>query len=331
MRSILISIAMFGLLVGAVGCAAEASEVRADGDGHIHEARGTSGEGAPADGAAAATARTGVVEIVATGHTLEMPDEIPSGWTTFRLVNRTAETHFALFGLLPEGRTVADSEAEVVPVFQDAMDLIAAGDPDTGFAEFARLPAWFEDVVYSGGPGFVGPGETAETTMYVEPGTYAVECYVKSAGVFHTTHGMITELTVTEQETDAPEPRADLEVTVSSDRGIELGGRVRPGRQTIAVHFEDQIVHGNVLGHDVHLARIDDDTDLDGLATWMNWIVGLDEPAPAEFIGGAQSMPAGSTAYIDVTLTPGDYAFIAEVDDPDDKGMLQVVSVPDGR
>lgn len=269
-----------------------------------------------------------VVDIVATNHTFDAPDEIPSGWTTFRFENNTAETHFALIDLLPEGRTAEDSAQEVAPVFQDAMDLINAGDPDAGFAEFENLPEWSADIVYMGGPGFVAPGGTVETTVNLEPGTYAIECYVKTEdGVFHTTHGMITGLTVTEESSDAEEPDADVEVTVSSEDGFTIDGDLQSGEQTIAVHFEDQTVHGNVLGHDVHLARVDDTTDLDELAAWMNWIGGLEGDPPAEFVGGAHDMPAGNTAYFTVDLSPGEYVFIAEVDEPAEKNMLQPVTV----
>lgn len=302
------------LLLGAVGCANQPATA---GPATPEQARG---------------AAPNVVDVVATGHTLQMPDTLPSGWTTFRLHNETASTHFGLLDLLPEGKTVEDSIDEVVPVFQDAMDLIRAGDPEAGFAEFANLPAWSADIVYSGGPGLVGPGETAVTTVFLEPGTYAMECYVLTNGVFHTTHGMITGFEVVGEESGARQPRADVTVTLSSngaDEGsMEFDGDLRPGRQTIAVHFADQAVHGNVLGHDLHIARVEEDTDLEELGTWMNWITGLETPAPVTFLGGTHDMPAGSTAYVEVQLTPGTYVLVSEVDDPASKGLMQTITVP---
>jgi hypothetical protein len=48
----------------------------------------------------------------------------------------------------------------------------------------------------------------------LEPGTYAIECYVKTEdGVFHTTHGMITGLTVTEESS----------IVTSTPLGISMG------------------------------------------------------------------------------------------------------------
>jgi hypothetical protein len=44
----------------------------------------------------------------------------------------------------------------------------------------------------------------------------------------------------------------------------------------------------------------------------MSWIDGMVSPAPVEFLGGADQMPAGSTAYFEVDLEPGSYAWISE-------------------
>ena len=285
----------------------------------------------PMDDELSAIGRTGqIVELTTRGHTIVAPDEIESGWTTFRLRNESSREHFVVIERMPEGRTVSDSRAEVVPVFQDALDLVNAGDPDAGFAEFARLPAWYFDVVFFGGPGLLSPGHTGETTLYLEPGTYVLECYVKTNGRFHSSDGMITQVVVRDDAGTGREPRGTLHATVSSS-GIELDGALRPGRHTIEVSFAEQMLHEHFLGTDVHLVRLDDGTDLAALGDWMNWIVGLDTPAPAEFLGGTHEMPTGETAYVSALLTPGRYALIAEVPDPAAKGMLVEFTVPEHR
>ena len=268
-----------------------------------------------------------VIDLVSRGHDFDLPEEIPSGWVTLRYHNDSPETHFALLADLPDGRTAEDSREEVVPPFQEAMDLINEGEPEEGFAMLEELPAWSAESVYMGGPGFVAPGEVAETTVYLEPGDYQVECYIKTDGRFHTAH-MLEDVSVTEGSVDVGEPEADVEVTLTND-GLEIGDDVEAGERTFAVHFEEQMLHGHGLGHDVHIARIVGDTDLDEVAAWMNWADpnGLEVPAPAEFVGGAQTMPEGHTAYITVDLEPGEYAFVAEVDEPRAKGMLEVVTV----
>jgi hypothetical protein len=61
----------------------------------------------------------------------------------------------------------------------------------------------------------------------------------------------------------------------------------------------------------------------------MNWTLpaGLQTPAPAHFLGGAQELPAGRTEYFTADLKPGDYAFIAEVPAADEKGMYRRFTV----
>jgi hypothetical protein len=140
---------------------------------------------------------------------------------------------------------------------------------------------------------------------------------------------MVHEFTVTDETTDVGEPDADLRLTLSSERGIEMEGYPQPGRQTVAVYFEDQTVHENFVGHDVHVGRLAEDTDLEELAAWMDWSRpgGLETPAPVHFIGGTNEMPAGETAYFTVELEPGRYVWVAEVTDPMGKGMLETFTV----
>ncbi|MDH3285831.1 MAG: hypothetical protein OEQ13_13950, partial [Acidobacteriota bacterium] len=178
-------------------------------------------------------------------------------------------------------------------------------------------------------------GRTAETTVHLEPGVYLLECYVKTGGVFHSyssspsSYGMVHELVVTDEASTAPEPSATLEITLSGERGIEVEGELVPGAHTVAVRFEDQKVHENFVGHDVHLVRLEEDSDLEELAAWMDWTRpnDLETPAPAEFLGGTHEMPPGGTAYFNVRLEPGRYAWIAEVTSPLEKGMLKTFTV----
>jgi len=276
------------------------------------------------------------VNIVARGLTFEAPDSIPSGWTTFRFANESGMVHFAILERLPEGITLKEQQESVAPVFQEGLRQLIAGQVDSAMGAFGTLPEWYGKVVFSGGPGLTSPGRVSQTTVRLEPGRYLVECYVKTAGVFHSynpepaAYGMVREIIVTDRVSGLVEPTATLRITISTERGIELTGHPVVGAQTVAVHFESQTVHENFVGHDVHLARLPDSADLAGLARWMDWSQpdGLQTPAPVQFLGGAEEMPAGNTQYLTVTLEPGRYAWISEVSNPDQKGMLVEFSVP---
>jgi len=274
------------------------------------------------------------VEVVSTGMNFKLPDKIKSGWITFRYKNRSELTHFFAIEKMPgfEGdqKTVKDSKAEVVPAFQKIMHAINDGKEKLPLGE---LPAWYQEVKFVGGPGLIAPGKTAATTLHLEPGTYVIECYVKSPdGIFHSTNGMIEGLTVTEESSNSGAPKPTLEMRLSSEKGISVDEDIRPGDHTIAVHFEDQKVQEHFLGFDVHLARLNKHTDIDKLTAWMDWSNpdGLTTPAPANFLGGTQEMPGGNTAYVHIELKPGKYAWIAEVPNSAEKDMLKIFTVPPG-
>jgi hypothetical protein len=280
-----------------------------------------------------------VIDIVSTHMDIEVQSTISSGWTTFRYDNRSHNPHFVLFDKLPDGKTVEDSKAEVVPVFQEGMDFIALGDWNSALQAFGKLPAWSAEIIYSGGTGMLSPDHISEITIYLEPGTYALECYVKnSEGVFHATSGMITGMVVTEDESGNSEPTPTMEVKISSETGIQFDEKVRPGKHLIKAFFEDQTVYSHFLGHDIHLVRLDENANLDELNSWMNWADpnAFKTPAPegVEFLGGMQDLPAlegqpnSHVGYFDAHLKPGIYAFIAEVPDPMSKNMFRVFTVP---
>ncbi len=283
--------------IGICGCAPEAPQVAVSG-----------GE-------------TNVVEIVARGLKFEAPATAPAGWTTFRFRNESPMVHFALVQKLPEGIELADQQEQVAPVFQEGMNLLNAGNSDEAMQAFGRLPAWFHEVEMFGGPGLVSGGGVAETTVYLEPGTYLIECYVKTGGVFHSFNpapgmlGMVAQLEVSDEITPAMPPIPTLEVRLSSEAGIELRGVPTAGKHVVKVHFADQKAHENFVGHDLHLARLSAQTDLDRLQTWMDWSekTGLETPAPVQFLGGTNELPAGGDAYVQVVFQPGEYLWIAEV------------------
>jgi hypothetical protein len=261
------------------------------------------------------------------GLAISGPDTIQPGWNRIRVENRSNMTHFLLFDKMPDSLGVWDHK-EVAAVYQQAMDLVNEGKPEEALGAFAALPAWFAQVQFLGGPGFIGPNDAFEMDMFVEEGRYVVECYVKTNGIFHSytpapdALAMVHQLDVTGEPTTNTPPQADLAVRISSD-GIVMAGEPAVGVQTFSVNFVDQIAHETGLRHDVQLVRLEDGQTLETVAPWMNVLspTGLETPAPAHFEGGVNEMPAGQTAYFTVELTAGRYALIAETPDPLGKHM----------
>ena len=275
-----------------------------------------------------------VIEIVTNVMDFQTLDTIPSGWNTFKYINKSTETHFFLLDKYPEGKTIDDTHKEVGPPFQKGMDLINEGKQEEGYEEFNKLPSWFFNVVFSGGSGLVSPKNSSLTTVKLEPGYYIMECYVKMEnGKFHATMGMEKPIIVSNENSGYSPPEATVNITISSTEGINYEGAIEKGEQVLSVHFKDQIAHEHFLGHDVNLVRLNDNADLEALEKWMDWSdpKGLIMPAPEGviFLGGVNDMPAGSTGYFTAVFEPGNYALIAEVPKSLSKNMLQTFVVQD--
>jgi len=274
-----------------------------------------------------------VIEIITENMDFQMPDTITSGWNTFRYKNLSTQTHFFLFDKYPEGKTSADAEELVAPVFDSAMKLIAEGKTEEGYAEFAKLPEWFSEVVFVGGSGLLSPNQIGETTLNIKPGKYIVECYVKmSNGVFHTSMGMTKDLLVSNTDSENKALISDIDIVISSADGIVFNDSISSGKHVFSVFYKDQITHENFVGHDINLVKLEENANLEELENWMNWAdpKGLMEPAPKDiiFMGGVNDMPEGNIGYFTANLEAGTYALIAEVPKSLSKNMLKTFVVP---
>lgn len=277
---------------------------------------------------------TNTIDIVTRSMEFQSVDTIPSGWNTFKYENLSNETHFFLLDKYPEGKTVENTLTDVAPVFEEGMDLINEGKAEEGFAAFAKLPAWYGDIVFSGGAGLIAPKHTAITTLKLKPGYYIMECYVKMPnGKFHTLMGMAKPIIVTEEDSGNKPPKAIINITLSGEEGITYDKGITKGKQIFSVFVKDQKPHENFIWHDLNLVKLENYASEDALEAWMDWSdpKGLITPVPngVTFLGGVNDMPAGSTGYFYVDLKPGKYAFISEVPNTKSKGLFKVFDVID--
>ncbi len=269
-------------------------------------------------GANGASADPEIIEITALHHAFRAPDEIPSGWVTYRVNNeRAEEIHEVSLALLPDGKTQEDYLEEVIPVWENVWERIHTGEIDEQ-AEAVQLanevlPEWNREVRYVRARGLISPARSTMNTQYLEPGNYALSCWLKSAdGQLHISHGMSRPLTVTEQKSEGTAPVADVGLSIS-DGEIKNEGTLQRGTQTIALRMSGENAHDNV-----HLVRMAEDTDLAAVSSWMNWYSagGLQAPAPAEFLGGVHTYGHRSPdnrAYFTVeNVEPGRYAWLVQ-------------------
>ncbi len=268
------------------------------------------------------------VAITAEDYAFDAPDELLSGWTTLKYTNEGEEPHFLILGRVPEGKTFDDLASTVSPPFNEIWYQLRDGEisQEEAFEKLGEeLPEWFWAVEFMGGPGLISPGLTTEATVYLEPGTYYLECYAKTEdGEFHSMEGMMRELTVTDARGGGVPPEADIEITLSNFE-LDIKGTLAPGTQTVSVHVAENPEEG--FGHNVHVARLEPGMDVDEIARWMNpfEITGMQTPAPTKLLGGMQMLPEGQTGYFTLDLEPGRYLFVAE--NTGHLGVLQEVTV----
>lgn len=289
------------------------------------------------------------VEVTAMDHAFQAPNEIPAGWVTFRMSNElAAEIHEMSIARLPDGVGFADFMEYYVPVWQQAVDdqqrgMISADEVvDQAMGE---MPDWGAEVAYVNARGLVSPGRLARKTVHLPPGDYVMDCWVKTEdGQLHVAQGMARPFTVTAEQQDpvAEEeeaassggqgyseasqagdeeelllPRADEQMHIASD-GIEDPARLQTGWQRIEVSFEEGPDQGVPHHDNVHLIRLDDDTELAEVTEWLDWyrVDGLASPSPAEFLGGVSTygqMPDHGAAYFSVeVLEPGEFAWVVK-------------------
>lgn len=169
----------------------------------------------------AATSRTvnaqspRTVSVLATDYKFDAPASIPAGTVSFRLQNSRKEVHHLWLVQLKGGKTFED--------FMKAMES----------SNTTRMPKWAVDV---GGPNEASPGVQAEATITLEPGRYAMVCYVPSPdGRPHVMKGMVKAFTVTSTgATAANEPKVDVTVRMT-DYAFELSKPITAGARVIRI------------------------------------------------------------------------------------------------
>jgi hypothetical protein len=181
----------------------------------------------------------------------------------------------------------------------------------------------------------ISNGIVGETTVFLEPGNYIIECYVKTNGIQHNYNpnpgefGMVLPLTVTATPGGMAEPDANVTMQISNSGYSISDGAFVVGENMLRVEYVEQQLYNGLVGHDAHFFEITPETDVDAAAKWVDFfpIDGQQTPAPARYVGGIHDMPAGSTAYVKLSLDAGEYGIVAEVPDAQSKGLFTTISV----
>ena len=236
------------------------------------------------------------VTIEAADFSFDVPATIPAGYVDVTVNNTGKEGHQVQFVKLGDGVTYDDFKA-------------AAAKTDISALSTST---------FVGGPNGADPGGSASAILKLDPGTYALTCFIPGAdGTPHAAHGM--NATVEVKKT------AESVETAPTTKGtITLGDFVfEPpagfnGNGTYAV--ENQ---GNEV-HELALFKIADGKTLDDVKGFILTPPGTPPPAgppPFTEVGGTVGLSHGQTAWLDLKLDPGDYAMFCFFPDPNKDDM----------
>ena len=227
-----------------------------------------------------------VVGVQGDEYAFVVPGSFDGGWTTIRLENTGKEPHEFALAKLDGERTRAD----VLEVLSDPATQ-EQGPPD-----------W---VTIRAGIPTLQAGETASLTQELEPGRYALICFLDGpSGKPHFLDGMLSVVDVGE-DAGGEEPQADA--TLALGKGLEAP-ELEPGERTLELRNESGEPNAVFL-----LSYKPGKTDKD-LVAWEEG--GMKGPAPGSFHGGAIDVPAKSSVYYTYTFDRGvEYALVDDVNE----------------
>jgi len=203
-------------------------------------------------------AKARVVRVTGEDFSFNAPDIVPAGLTEFRFLNKGPALHHLAILKLGGGKTVEDLRAA----------LANPGPP----------PAWVKEL---GGPNAPAPGLEANATLMLEPGNYALICFVDIGGPPHFAKGMVRPLRVVPAKgASAPRPRADLTMKLV-DYSYKLSSPIRAGTRTIRVQNVGK------QHHEVELVQLAPNATV---ADFMKWLEKMEGPPPGKPLGGVAGM-----------------------------------------
>ncbi|HXI98245.1 MAG TPA: hypothetical protein VNG73_04825 [Gemmatimonadaceae bacterium] len=246
-------------------------------------------------------AKAPIVRVSGMDFSFDAPDVIPAGLTEFRFMNKGPSLHHMQILKLEGGKTIDDLRAA----------LANPGPP----------PAWVKVV---GGPNAPAPGLESNATLMLEPGNYALICFVDIGGPPHFMKGMVKALRVTAStDASAPTPKVDATATLF-DYGFKLSSPIQPGTRTI------RVLNGGAQPHEIELVRLPPGVSV---SDFMKWLEKMEGPPPAMPLGGISGLDVGGSQYFTADFTPGNYALVCFLPDAKDgkphfaHGMIQQITV----
>lgn len=219
-----------------------------------------------------------VVQVNALDYAFGIPEVIPSGWITFKMINRGKDTHVAYIGKKADSLSLEE------------------------FKQGINKRSYWPNATPMGGPGLHSPGKESETTIFLEPGHYYMACGAnKPDGTKHSELGMIRYFEVSNKRAGVKEPQPDG-VLILDKYSIEAQHFHKGGEKTM------KVVH-KAYPMDIHLVGLHDKSTI---SEAERYFMEVKDPTHAEMFGGAEQAEPGRTTYMTFNIEPGEYAWMSQ-------------------
>lgn len=224
------------------------------------------------------------------------PKTVPAGTTRVIVHDMGGVQHELQVGRLHDDKTWTDIE-----------DLLHGPVPDAVATQMTMV---------GGIPG-VEPGGTASTVVDLEPGTYALMCFITAAdGKSHLAHGMVQRFDVTEPEgkaVEAPQSKGDIvlaDMTITLPKDFDGTGTWR-------------VVNTGEQQHAATIMRVAEGATRKEVLAYLQA-----EPKPegepvVAAMGGAGSIDPGQQEWVELDLPKGRYVLVSFVPDLTKGGIPQ--------
>jgi uncharacterized cupredoxin-like copper-binding protein len=234
------------------------------------------------------------VTIEAADFSFEAPSTIPAGYVDVTVKNTGKEGHQVQFVKLGDGVTYDQFKA-------------AAAKTDIGSLSTST---------FVGGPNGADPGASTSAILKLEPGTYALACFIPGTdGQAHAAHGMTGTVEVKKTS-------ASVETAPTTKGTITLGDFTFEPPADFNGNGTYEVTNKGNEVHELALFEIADGKTLDDVKNYFDAFFNGQAPAgdpPGVLVGGISSLNPGTDAYLQQSLTAGHYGYAStQGNAPDD-------------
>ena len=208
----------------------------------------------------------------------EGPTTANPGWVTLHLMNKGMEAHQIIVLKLPAGQT-----------YDAHMGMM-------GGANNTTMEQLHANATYVGGVAATVPGDVAQATVHLTAGNYVLECEIPGPAGVHAEHGMVLPLTVSGADNGAPEPTADLTLTL-------VNFAFNWSANLTAGHHVVKVLNTGTFPHEAPIFQMAANKTIQDFLTWAGNPVGA---PPVTHAFGAGGISPGQVEYFTADITAGE-------------------------